>query len=110
MKSPLKVEQNGLLPQPPIIRQHVFEYTGDITTWIVPEGVTLTIIAAGAGGGNSLGWNPGGKPGKGARVQGTLPVKPGEPFQIIVGGAGGVGKISDKGKGGGGGGGSFVAI
>jgi hypothetical protein len=59
-----------------------FHYTGREQSFKVPLGVKwITVVALGAGGGGSLG-------GRGGRVSGEIPVKPGEHLAIFVGGAG----------------------
>jgi hypothetical protein len=59
-----------------------FHYTGREQSFKVPLGVKwITVVALGAGGGGSLG-------GRGGRVSGEIPVKPGERLAVFVGGAG----------------------
>src|SRR5690606_18908652 len=59
--------------------QVTFNYTGTIDSWEVPTGVTeITIEAYGAQGGNTNG-------GKGAKMQGSFSVTPGEVLNIVVG-------------------------
>jgi len=78
-----------------------FNYTGSITNFTVPAGVTsLVIEAKGAQGGTSDGSSNVG--GKGAYIKGTVTVTPGQILKVLVGGQGGTGTS------GGGGGGSFV--
>jgi gliding motility-associated-like protein len=75
-------------------------YTGAISTFTVPAGVTkMTIDTRGASGGNT-GGNIGGK---GARMVGEFTVTPGQVLKVLVGGTGSVGSYA-----GGGGGGTFV--
>jgi len=76
-----------------------FNYSGVITSWTVPAGVTsVTVTAAGAqGGAGSIAAG-----GLGANIKGTFVVSPGQVLRILVGGQGGAGTQ------GGGGGGSFV--
>jgi hypothetical protein len=80
-----------------------FNYTGTISNWTIPTGVTtLTIVTSGASGGPST--VDGVIGGNGATISGTVTVTPGDVLGITVGGQGGDGGID----GGGGGGGSFV--
>lgn len=80
-------------------------YTGSITSWTVPAGVTqVTIEAKGAKGGNTGNSLIGGY---GAIMKGDFSVTPGESLGIIVGGKGGGGGGTNS-SGAGGGGGSFV--
>ena len=85
----------------------VFDYTGALQEFTVPEGVsTLDITAVGAGGGTSLlvSQAPGYAGGFGAAIGASFPVTEGEVLQVLVGGKG-----ADAGHArGGGGGGSFV--
>lgn len=75
-----------------------FNYSGSITNFIVPFGITsLTITANGAQGGEGTG--PGGL---GASITGTVSITSGQVLKILVGGHG------FSGIQGGGGGGSFV--
>ncbi|MEI6761113.1 MAG: glycine-rich protein [Betaproteobacteria bacterium] len=77
-----------------------FNYTGAITTWTVPAGVTsITATARGAQGGSN-----GGTGGLGASVQGTLTVTPGQVLSILVGQ-----QPPNTGSFAGGGGGSYIA-
>jgi gliding motility-associated-like protein len=75
-------------------------YTGAISTFTVPAGVTkMTIDTRGASGGNT-----GGRiGGKGARMVGEFTVTPGQVLKVLVGGTGSVGTYAA-----GGGGGTFV--
>jgi PKD domain/Secretion system C-terminal sorting domain/Bacterial Ig-like domain (group 2)/Bacterial Ig domain len=74
-----------------------FNYSGSITNYTVPGGVTsLQLAAYGAQGGSSSG-------GQGAIMVGTFNVVPGHVLNILVGGQGGFGLYN-----GGGGGGSFI--
>ncbi len=87
-----------------------FDYTGSLQTWVVPDGVTeVTINAMGAQGGNSPGDAAIG--GRGAQIEATVQVTPGETLNIVVGGQGDT-KPNDNGTnyGGGGGGGSFIWV
>ncbi len=76
---------------PPTITDSV-TYTGGISTWTVPCGVTsINITAYGAQGGNgATGGNnaTGGFGGLGGAVQATMSVTPGQVLNIFVGGAG----------------------
>ncbi|MEI6576037.1 MAG: Ig-like domain-containing protein [Bacteroidota bacterium] len=87
---------------------NTFSYTGSITNYIVPAGVTtITVDAYGAQGGHdycSTGYNYGGL---GARMKGTFTVTPGNTIQLLVGGTGGNSALTCS-RGGGGGGGTFV--
>jgi hypothetical protein len=66
-----------------------FAYTGGPQTYTVPAGVySLGVDAAGAEGGRSNRPISGVQGGRGARVQATLAVTPGETLTIYVGGAG----------------------
>ncbi len=72
--------------------QCVFNYTGNVQSWTVPYGVnTINVDIVGASGGMA---GPSTAPvstttvGKGARVQATIPVTPGQLLRIYVGGAG----------------------
>jgi hypothetical protein len=81
-----------------------FTYTGSITEWTVPAGVTsVTMTAKGAQGGNSTVATGG----RGASMAGTFSVTPGQTFKILVGQQG-LGTNTGSFIGGGGGGGSFV--
>ncbi len=83
----------------------VFAYTGAAQTLTVPAGVTsMTIEALGASGGPSSVRAAG----RGASIQGTFAVTPGEVLTIIVGGAGTTASIGGTDTGGGGGGGTAV--
>lgn len=93
--------------------KEVFDFTGSLQSWTVPDGVT-TIYVKLWGGGGAGGNNSGGQGGGGAYVAGTLAVTPGESLQILVGGGGvnnnstsafgGGGPASSDNRGGGGGG------
>ena len=75
-----------------------FDYSGSITTFTVPSGVTsLVIESRGAQGGTGTAAG-----GLGALIRGTVSVTPGQVLKVLVGGQGG------SGTSGGGGGGSFV--
>ena len=68
-----------------------FTYTGGPQTYTVPANTySVSIDATGAQGGNLGGNRPGGPTagGRGARVQATLAVMPGQVLTILVGGAG----------------------
>ncbi|MFN5888248.1 MAG: hypothetical protein ACK438_09790, partial [Flavobacteriales bacterium] len=78
-----------------------FTYTGSVQTYTVPAGVTsISVDAYGAGGGVYPG-GPG-TAGAGGRIQGTVPVTPGQVLTIVVGGAGGNSQYNRCGSGGGG--------
>ncbi|MEJ9233439.1 hypothetical protein LAV79_29600 [Peribacillus butanolivorans] len=106
----------GLIPlaQPVLLSTQTF--TGPLfTTVTVPSAATTArITAIGAAGGNgggntTLGTN-GGAGGRGASIQGSFSVTPGEILSILVGQRGqdgGTGPLDQNG-GGGGGGGSFI--
>ena len=75
-------------------------YTGTITTFTVPSGVTkMTIDTRGASGGNAGGRTGG----NGARMVGEFTVIPGQVLKVLVGGTGSNGASAA-----GGGGGTFV--
>ncbi len=79
----------------------IFDFTGSIETWMVPDGITeITIEARGAQGGNSCSRTGG----LGARMIGTFDVTPGDELKVLVGE-----KAPDINNAAGGGGGSFVA-
>ena len=60
----------------------VFEHTGDVQEWTVPDGVTwIDVVALGASGGCELG-------GRGAEASASIPTTPGEVLHVFVGGAG----------------------
>lgn len=84
-----------------------FEFIGTPQTWTVPSGVTsATFILWGASGGSGSGvsFAPNAPGGKGARLEATLPVVPGEKYLLYVGGAAPGGGIEAGGYNGGGGG------
>src|SRR5690349_20193796 len=82
-----------------------FNYTGGEQTFTVPAGVTsLNIVAVGAQGG--LGANDPYAAAFGAAVAADVPVTPGTPLYIEVGGIGGNGVAGAAGAGGFNGGGS----
>ena len=83
-----------------IVGTQTINYTGAITTFTVPSGVTkMTIDTRGASGGNT-----GGKTGgNGARMVGDFTVTPGQVLKVLVGGSGSTGTYAA-----GGGGGTFV--
>jgi len=91
-------------------QQKIFEFTGDVQTYIVPQGVsTISVDMYGASGG----WNDysGVKydnyvPGKGGRLQASFPVIPGQTLYIYVGGLGENATNGSGGKGGFNGGGN----
>lgn len=87
--------------------EQVFEFTGEVATFVVPDDVCrITIDAYGASGGaGALGADPVTPGGLGARATGTIDVTPGEPLAIVVGGAGGDAAEPLPGRGGFGGGG-----
>jgi hypothetical protein len=66
-----------------------FDYTGDVQTWVVPQGVTsATFDLFGAEGGTAF--DPAfGAGGLGGRTTATVPVTPGASIEIRVGGKGG---------------------
>lgn len=69
-----------------------FTYTGASADWVVPAAVTTVAVdASGAQGGADADTTPGGK---GARVQCTLGVTPGETLRVFVGGQGNPGVSS----------------
>jgi hypothetical protein len=79
-----------------------FAETGASQSWSVPSGVSSLIVelrgaAGGAGAGASF--SPQAAGGKGALVEATLAVLPGETFQINVGGHGSPGGQGDEGGG-----------
>ena len=81
------------------------QFTGEVQTIVVGAGVTqLTIDAFGAGGAA----NPSHAGGRGAHLEGTFAVTPGETLTVVVGGTGVPGIESSGFTGGGGGGGSGV--
>ncbi len=87
-----------------------FSYSGNIVNFTVPAGVTsITIDAKGAQGGSGAiyGTSLAGGGGKGARMQGTVSVTPGEVIRVLVGQMGGS-SGGPHGNENGGGGGSFV--
>ncbi len=87
-----------------------FSYSGNIVNFTVPAGVTsITIDAKGAQGGSGTiyGTSLAGGGGKGARMQGTVSVTPGEVIRVLVGQMGGS-SGGPHGNENGGGGGSFV--
>ena len=61
-----------------------FTYTGQIETWIVPDGVYSVTIEARGGEGGTDG-NSDHAAGKGAIITGTVPVIPGTTLKILVG-------------------------
>lgn len=82
-----------------------FNATGSIVSFTVPSCIySITINAYGAQGGNTL---PDGVGGKGARIQGTFNVVPGEVYSILVGEQG-ESPTANLQIGAGGGGGSYV--
>ena len=91
----------------------VFNYTGTISSWTVPAGITSLFMQTwGAQGGGGPIFNgasslPGGY---GAYMSGTFAVNPGDVLDILVGQQGGTGaSISDpQGNENGGGGGTFI--
>lgn len=93
--------------------QEVFDYTGSIVTWTVPEDVTtITVEAFGAEGGGAGGDGQSLAGGLGARMAGTFDVTPGQQFQILVGEMGYTGvnaaECFERNNNGGGGGTFFV--
>ena len=84
----------------------IYNYTGSIETYIVPDGVTsIQIEVNGAQGGGGLLGVTGGL---GATIIGTFTVEEGDEFQILVGGTGLDGTNTGDQAGGTGGGGSYV--
>jgi len=80
-----------------------FYSTGTYQYWTVPAGVTsVTILTKGASGG----YTTGSVAGKGASMQGTFNVTPGQTLTILVGESPGLWALNFPG----GGGGSFVAL
>lgn len=83
-----------------------FDFTGDVQTWIVPEGVTeIEVQLFGAQGNTGLGINPG-TGGLGSEVSGMLAVTAGDTLYIYVGGqngfnGGGLAGNNNTGNGGG---------
>lgn len=85
----------------------MFELTGAVDFWTVPEGVeSIRVIAAGGRGGDGIEGAATG--GAGALVAGTFAVEPSSTLHIIAGGRGGDGLPGFQT--GGGGGGSFVGV
>lgn len=79
----------------------VFNYSGEIQDWVIPEGISEILMdVRGAQGGECI--NSGGR---GARILSSIPVTPGQTVRIMVGGTGA--STCDAS---GGGGGSFVAL
>ncbi len=76
--------------QPAVPKSVSFSYTGGAQEWTVPAGVTqATFTVVGAQGGGGCGTQGGTiLPGNGGQVIVTMPVAPGQVFQIRVGGAG----------------------
>jgi len=71
----------------------VFEYTGALQTFTVPNGVTsITVTLVGASGGNLFSHSPKNFGGKGALITSELSVNPGEVYHVYVGGAGSGGR------------------
>lgn len=71
----------------------VFSYTGSAQTYTVPAGVTsIAVDMQGAAGGNDF--YTYGFGGFGGRVQGVIPVTPGQVLNVYVGGKGGNGSSS----------------
>ncbi len=89
---------------PLVSGSQTFGALGAIATFTVPSCVySMTVLAKGAQGGNAA---PDGVGGRGASIQGTFSVVPGEVYKVL---AGGQGVSSTSGQfGAGGGGGSFV--
>lgn len=80
----------------------MFSYTGSPQSWTVPGGVTqATFDLYGAGGGTGGTSSNVSLAGKGAHVQATLSLTPGQVLQINVGGAGATNTTSSEGGGGG---------
>ena len=93
--------EGEILIPTPLAASNTFNYTGSISTWTIPSGVTtLTITAAGASGGtySSIG-------GRGAIMTGTFNVTPGNVLSLLVGQCPGSTTLYAAG-----GGGTFVAL
>jgi hypothetical protein len=93
--------QNLVVPN-----QATLPFSGNVTNWTVPAGVTslrVTLTGAKGGRGANDGIGTGGGGGNAGRVTGTLPVTPGETLTLYLGGAGGDG-VYASGTGGGAGG------
>ena len=86
-----------------------FPYTGTIETYTIPTTGTYDITAYGAEGGSNY-TSSSLVGGSGAEINGDVSLTRGEILQILTGGAGHPGLLSNEGGGGGGGGGSFVAL
>lgn len=82
----------------------VFNATGQIQQYVVPQSATsVTIRAIGAHGGLGSPWPGGnfaGAPGRGALIQGDFPVMAGQVLWVMVGMAGHDGRKRDQGYGG----------
>ena len=66
-----------------------FDYTGDIQTWVVPDGVSsITVEAYGASGGEGCFEGTTYTGGLGAYVISTFDVSAGEDVYVVVGGEG----------------------
>lgn len=86
--------------------QATLPFSGNVTNWTVPAGVTslrVTLTGAKGGRGANDGIGTGGGGGNAGRVTGTLPVTPGETLTLYLGGAGADG-VNASGTGGGAGG------
>ncbi|MBZ9574510.1 conjugal transfer mating pair stabilization protein TraN [Modicisalibacter sp. MOD 31.J] len=71
--------------------RRVFGYTGSLQSFTVPEGCGhLDVVVDGAGGGGAGGAGLSSNGGPGARVSGTIAVKPQTNFLVLVGQGGGV--------------------
>ncbi len=78
-----------------------FDYTGAEQTWVVPAGVTeITVVAAGAQGGDNADDGCFDFGGPGGRVTATIAVTPGQTITVVVGGHGGDSDPTDQGVGG----------
>jgi hypothetical protein len=89
-----------------VSNQATLPFSGNVTNWTVPAGVTslrVTLTGAKGGRGANDGIGTGGGGGNAGRVTGTLPVTPGETLTLYLGGAGADG-VNASGTGGGAGG------
>jgi hypothetical protein len=87
---PTSQPSSGPSSSPTFIAAHVFSFTGTIQNVTVPSSARFISvdITGGAGGLSDSGIT--GLPGKGARVQATIPVTGGSVLHIYVGGQGGL--------------------
>lgn len=78
--------QGAVQETPPPVESEVFDFTGAVQEFVVPDGVTeVTIECKGAGGGTSQVASAGDRSG-GAIVTGLVPVTPGNTLDVYVGG------------------------